>query len=88
MTISINLPDDILNQLQARWGNLSRRALEALAIEAYRDEVLSAGEVGHLLGHTSRQETEAFLYERQAHLHYTQDDLESDIQAIRDLAGG
>lgn len=85
MTISINVPEDVVSRLQAKWGNLSRRTLEALAVEAYRDEVLSAAEVGRLLGHTSRWETEAFLQERQAYLHYTEEDLTRDLETIRNV---
>ena len=87
MTISINVPEDMVSRMQASWGNLSRRALEALAVEAYRDEVLSAAEVGRLLGHSSRWETEAFLREKQAYLHYTEDDLIRDTEAIRNVTG-
>lgn len=85
MTISINVPDEIMHRLQASWDNLSRRALEALAVEAYRDTVLSAAEVGRLLGHNSRWETETFLHEKQAYLHYTEDDLTRDLEAIRNV---
>lgn len=87
MTISINLPEDLMSRLQASWDNPSRRALEALAVEAYREEVLSATEVGRLLGHRSRSETEAFLHEKQAFLHYTEEDLTSDMETIRDVTG-
>lgn len=87
MMISINVPEDLMSRLQARWGNLSRRTLEALAVEAYRDEVLSAAEVGRLLGHSSRYETETFLYEKQAYLHYTEKDLIRDMETIRKATG-
>lgn len=80
MTISISVPEEMMSRLQASWGNLSRRALEALAVEAYRDEVLSAAEVGKLLGHTSRNETDAFLHAKKAYLHYTEEDLTSDLE--------
>lgn len=83
MTIFIDVPEDMISRLQASWGNLSRRTLEALAVEAYRDEVLSSAEVGRLLGHGSRSDTEAFLYEKQAYLHYTADDLANDIDVFR-----
>ena len=87
MTISIDVPEDMMSRLQANWGNLSRRALEALAVEGYRDDVLSAAEVGRLLGHSSRWETESFLHEKQAYLHYTDEDLSRDMEAIRNVTG-
>ena len=87
MTIAIDVPEDLMNRLQARWDNLSRRALEAVAVEAYRDGVLSTAEAGRLLGHASRWETEAFLHERQAYLHYTEEDLTSDAETLRKITG-
>lgn len=86
MTISINLPKEVMSRLQSSWGNLPRRALEALAVEAYREEVLSSAEVGSLLGHNSRTETEAFLHARQAYLHYTAEDLAADMRTMNDVS--
>ena len=65
----------------------ARRALKALTVEAYRDGVLSATEVGRLLGHKSRWETESFLHEKQAHLHYTEEDLARDMETILNVTG-
>ncbi|WP_456425911.1 UPF0175 family protein [Rhodocaloribacter sp.] len=61
------------SRLQASWGNLSRHTVEAPAVEAYRDEMLSAAEAGRLLEHNSCWETEAFLHGMQAYLHYPED---------------
>lgn len=88
MTISIDVPKEIMNRLQVSWGDLSRRALEAVAVEAYRDRVLSSADVGRLLGHASRHDTDSFLHERQAFLEYDEDDLMRDVKAIRDPVGG
>lgn len=83
MTVTFTVPEDLRPRLQASWGNLSRRALEALAVEAYRDGVLSSADVGRLLGHTSRVETEVFLSERSAHLHYCAEDIVRDVATLR-----
>ena len=85
MTISINLPKEVSSRLQSSWDNLPRRALEALALEAYREEVLTSAEVGSLLGHNSRTETETFLHSRLAYLHYTAEDLASDMRTMNDV---
>ncbi len=85
MEIAIQLPDDFARRLQAQWGDLSQRTLEAIAIEAYREEMLTAAEVGKLLGHTSRWQTEKFLYDKQVYLHYDEDDLAHDIATIQQL---
>ncbi len=81
MSVIINLPEDIAQQLQARWGDLERRALEALAIEGYRSEALSLGQVAEMLG-LSVWETEAFFKERKVDLLYTLEDLKEDVAAI------
>jgi hypothetical protein len=59
MTVTLELPDDIAQAL-ASHGDLSRQALESLAVEGYRQEALTQLQVGKLLG-LSRIETEDFL---------------------------
>jgi hypothetical protein len=61
MTVSIDIPDDLERRLRDGWADLPRRALEAVAIEAYRTQALTTAEVGRLLGFESRWEVEAFL---------------------------
>lgn len=75
--IAVDLPEEIARRLQAAWRNVPRGALEAVALEGYRDGTLSRDEVGHLLG-LSFWETEAFLKKRQAYLAYAEEDLEQD----------
>jgi predicted HTH domain antitoxin len=58
--MEITIPDDSARSLTAAGGDLSRRALEALAIEGYRQGSLTRFQVGQLLGF-SRFETEDFL---------------------------
>ena len=54
-----------------------RGALEAVALEGYRDGSLTRDQVGRLLG-LSFWDTEAFLKERQAYLSYDEGDFEQD----------
>jgi predicted HTH domain antitoxin len=77
MSVTIELPETIAAQLQTSWGDLSRRALESLAVEAYRAEFLTQPQVGEMLG-LDFWETEHFLKERRASLHYDEDDFEQD----------
>ena len=81
MNVAIELPEDIARQLKAAWQDMPRRALEAVAVEAYRSGALTRGQVGRLLG-LSLWETEAFLKERQAYLPYDESDLEQDRGAL------
>jgi len=80
MSVTIDLPEEIERLLEAEWGNLSRRALEALAVEGYRAEALSAGQVAEMLN-LSLWETEAFLRQRGVELNYTAEDLKQDMAA-------
>jgi chromosome segregation and condensation protein ScpB len=83
MNLEIDLPEDIASQLAARWGDLSHHALETLAVEAYREGILTDAEVQRMLGHASRWETEAFLSRARAYNEYSEADLGRDIAAIR-----
>ena len=84
MRIAVELPEDIAKRLESAWHDLSRGALEAVAVEGYRDGTLSREQVGRLLG-LSFWETEAFLKERQAYLAYAEQDLEDDLRDLGHL---
>jgi predicted HTH domain antitoxin len=84
MQITIELPDDIAELLTQRVSNLSQKTLEALAVEGYRNELLSHGEVGRILNF-SWWEVEAFLKKANAYLHYDEVDLEQDRKAIKQI---
>lgn len=83
MQIAIELPDDIANQLQT--VNLSRRVLELIAADYYRQGRIGAAEVRRILNYSSRWETYEFLKREKAYLPYTEDNLEQDIHAINNL---
>lgn len=87
MTVSIEITDDLERRLRAGWRDLPRKALEAIAIEAYRTQAFTAAEVGRLLALGSRWEVEAFLSQAGVHLSYTGADLTDDLQAIRATRG-
>lgn len=80
MQITIDLPDDIANQLPS--SNTSRRVLELIAADSYRQGRIGAAEVRRLLNFSSRWETYEFLKREKAYLPYTEDDLEQDVQNI------
>lgn len=60
MEITLRIPDDVAKRLAVAGGDVSRRALEALAIEGYRDQTLTLYQISEMLG-LSRVETEDFL---------------------------
>jgi hypothetical protein len=57
MEVTLRIPDDIAQRLSASDGEVSRRALEALALEGYRDQTLTLFQISEMLG-LSRVETE------------------------------
>jgi predicted HTH domain antitoxin len=85
MQITIDIPEAIGQQLTAQWGNISQRAKEALAVEAYRTGSLTSVQVQSLLDLSFRWEVEEFLKKSQAYLNYTESDLEQDKQTLNNL---
>jgi predicted HTH domain antitoxin len=67
MEVKLHIPDDVAQQLAASGSDLSRRAVEALALEGYRDQSLTLYQVSEMLG-LSRVETEDFLGHHQVPL--------------------
>lgn len=60
MEISLYIPDEIAKRLANSGGDMSRRALEAIALEAYRENVVTVREISEMLG-LPRVEAEDFL---------------------------
>jgi len=82
MNVTIDIPHDIQQRLEAHAGEWSQRALEAIAVEAYRTRIISAAEVQRMLKLPSRLATDAFLKRHEAYLPYTRTDFEQDLRAI------
>ncbi|MGC2636451.1 MAG: UPF0175 family protein [Acidobacteriaceae bacterium] len=83
MQVQFELPDDIAQALSA--SDLSRAALEALALEAYRTRRLGGGQVQKLLGFRTPMQVHAFLKEHGVYLNYTADELAKDIEVTDQL---
>lgn len=80
MEVSFRIPDEIAAQLTSA-GDLSHLALEALAIEGYRREAFSLGEVADLLG-LSVYEADGFLKSHGVPAGLTRDDLDRQRAAL------
>ncbi len=61
MALSIDVPDDVRSALEGRWGDLSRHVAEALALDGYRQGLLSLAQVRRLLGFETRWDAQQFL---------------------------
>ena len=83
MQITLEIPDELKAALAAPGQDLSRAALEAIGIEAYRQRRLSAYQLRTILGFPSQFELDAFLKERKVAT-YTAADFEEDLATIRE----
>lgn len=86
MNVTIQIPDDLAHELAATGGDLSRRALEAFAVEEYKNGRLTRPAIRQLLGFATRDQLDGFL---KAHAVVedlpTLDDLERERQDLHSL---
>lgn len=88
MNFTITIPDEFIGPLHAAVGSdLSRAAIEQLALEGYRTEKLSRYQVQQLLGFGNRWEVEKWLGLHGICLNYQLDDLEADRQTLDRILG-
>jgi len=64
MNLTLRISDDLVRRLRVRGDDISRRALEALAVEEYRAGRLTRPELRRLLGFGTRAELDGFLKDR------------------------
>ena len=87
MEVLLRVPDEVAEKIRVRPEDLPRRALESLVADSYRAGDITSAEVQRILGFETRMQTDAFLKERGAYLHYTEEDLRKDIETLRRLSG-
>ena len=85
MTITMEIPEELAAQLGGSPQELSRHALEALVVEAYREDRIGSPQAAALLGF-SRLQWNHFLKEKQVMEHACSvEDLERDVATIQRL---
>jgi hypothetical protein len=85
MNVTIEIPDEVAQRLTAAGGDLSRRALEALALEEYKLGHLTKPELRRLLGFGTRYALDGFLKAHDVFEPYSLDDLEREQADLRRL---
>jgi predicted HTH domain antitoxin len=85
VVLKIDLPGDVKRALEKRWSDLPQHLVETLAVEGYREGVLSPYQIQCMLGLESRFEVDDFLKERGVPLDYGLDDLEQDAETLQKL---
>ena len=85
MNLTVEIPDDIANRLAEAGGDLSRRALESLALEEFRSGHLTKPELRRLLGFGTRWKLDGFLKSHGVYENYTMEDFEEERAALKSL---
>jgi hypothetical protein len=78
MRIWLDVPGDLVEQLAEKGQDLSRSALEALAIDAYRMNRITSHQLCQLLEIPSRYQLDGFLKHHGVLLEYTFEDFERE----------
>lgn len=86
MTITLEIPEALATQLGGGTPQqVSRHVLEAVVLEAFREDRLEGAQAAEMLGF-SRMEWNHFLKEKQVFEHsYSVGDLERDVATIQRL---
>jgi hypothetical protein len=85
MELTVTIPDDLASRMNASGGDLSRRALEALALEEFKSGHLTKPELRRLLGFGTRYRLDGFLKSHGVYEDYTVEDFDQDRDALRQL---
>lgn len=81
MDVQVKIPDKVFSQTDA-----SRQILEAVALEGYKSEQLTAAQVGKILGFQTRLEVLEFLAKNEvAWVDYSIEDAERERNLLREL---
>jgi hypothetical protein len=83
MDVQLQIPDDVARVIQSEQPDLSRAALEALALEGYRSVRLSEAQVRRMLGFRTRMQVHAFLKAHNVYLNYSIQELENDLESLK-----
>jgi Uncharacterised protein family (UPF0175) len=85
MQVTVQVPDDLAQRLNAAGGDLSRRALEALAAEEYKHGHLTKPELQRLLGSETSYQLDGFLKAHDVWIEYNMEDLEREREGLQRL---
>ena len=86
MQLTVEIPDDFADWFTAAGDDLSRRALELLALDEYKSGQLTETELQRLLGFGTRYKLDGFLKAHGVLIDdYTVDDLRSDVANLHRL---
>jgi hypothetical protein len=82
MNVTVEIPDELAKRLSAGGVDLSRRALEALLADEYRNERLTKPELQLILGIETSFQLDEFLKAHEVNIRYTEQDAEREQRAL------
>ncbi len=85
MNLTLQIPDDLASRLNAAGADLSRRALEAFALEEYKSGHITQTELRRLLGFGTRYQLDGFLKAHDVWIDYTLEDAERERELLERL---
>ena len=85
MDVTVQIPDDLANRMTESGGDLSRRALEALALEEFKIGHITKPELRLLLGFETRYQLDGFLRSHDVYEDYTLQDLDQELEGLKRL---
>ena len=80
MQVVIDLAEDIAASLRSKRKDLSRQAVEALALECYRSGALTESQIRRMLGFETRLEVNSFLRDHGVYYTYTPSEIDREIK--------
>jgi hypothetical protein len=80
MTVTVEIPEKLVDAFASNGADMSRAVLEAMALEGYRRKLLGESQMRRLLGFETRMEVHGFLKEHGLYLNYGVEELEHDIR--------
>jgi Uncharacterised protein family (UPF0175) len=85
MEVTVYIPDDLVSRMNRAGADLSRRALEGLALEEYRNGHISEPDLLRLLGFQTRYELDGFLKAHGLYENVTMADIDRDLGDLKSL---
>lgn len=88
LNVILDIPDELSQELSARFDNIGRAACEALASRAYADEVLSLEQVRQMLRLSSTWEAMSVLKQHGVWPGTSVEDVQADMLMLEELRAG
>jgi hypothetical protein len=82
--ITVEIPDELAQQISSLSGDPARILLENFAAESYRAGKITMEQIRRLLGFDTRMQVDAFLQAYQIY-DYTVEDLQKDLATLAQL---